>query len=126
MIAPKLQIGDEIRVIAPSRSLAIVRGEIFNRALFYLEQQGFHVTFSKHSREKDDWNSLSIQSRVEDIHEAFLDNNVKAILTAIGGFNVNQILEHIDYKIIRLFGYYRFTQCHICQDRTHHLSRSSF
>ena len=28
-------------------------------------------------------------------------NNVKAILTAIGGFNVNQILEHIDYKIIR-------------------------
>ena len=31
----------------------------------------------------------------------FLDNNVKAILTAIGGFNVNQILEHIDYNIIR-------------------------
>ena len=62
MIAPKLQIGDEIRVIAPSRSLAIVRGEIFNRALFYLEQQGFHVTFSKHSREKDDWNSLSIRN----------------------------------------------------------------
>ena len=101
MIAPKLQIGDEIRVIAPSRSLAIVHDEIFNKALCYLEQQGFHVTFSKHSREKDDWNSLSTQSRVEDIHEAFLDNNVKAILTAIGGFNVNQILEHIDYNIIR-------------------------
>ena len=101
MLAPKLQKGDEIRIIAPSRSLAIVRGEIFNRALFYLEQQGFHVTFSKHSREKDDWNSSSIQSRVEDIHEAFLDSNVKAILTAIGGFNVNQILEHIDYEIIR-------------------------
>ena len=101
MIAPKLQIGDEIRVIAPSRSLAIVHDEIFNKALCYLEQQGFHVTFSKHSREKDDWNSLSTQSRAEDIHEAFLDNNVKAILTAIGGFNVNQILEHIDYEIIR-------------------------
>lgn len=101
MLAPKLNQGDEIRVIAPSRSLAIVRGEIVNRALFYLEQQGFHVTFSKHSREKDDWNSSSFQSRVEDIHEAFLDSNVKAILTAIGGFNVNQILEHIDYEIIR-------------------------
>lgn len=101
MLAPKLNQGDEIRVIAPSRSLAIVHDEIFNKALCYLEQQGFYVTFSKHSREKDDWNSLSVQLRAEDIHEAFLDNNVKAILTAIGGFNVNQILEHIDYKIIR-------------------------
>lgn len=101
MLAPKLQKGDEIRIIAPSRSLAIVRDEIFNKALFNLKNQGFHVTFSKHSREKDDWNSSSIQYRVEDIHEAFLDNNVKAILTAIGGFNVNQILEHIDYDIIR-------------------------
>ncbi len=101
MFAPKLNQGDEIRVIAPSRSLAIVRDEVFNKALRYLEQQGFHVTFSKHSRETDDYNSSSIQSRVEDIHEAFLDNNVKAILTAIGGFNVNQILEHIDYEIIR-------------------------
>ena len=101
MLAPKLQKGDEIRIIAPSRSLAIVRDEIFNKALFSLNNQGFHVTFSKHSREIDDWNSSSIQSRVDDIHEAFLDNNVKAILTAIGGFNVNQILEHIDYEIIR-------------------------
>lgn len=101
MLAPKLQKGDEIRIIAPSRSLAIVRDEIFNKALFSLKNQGFHVTFSKHSREKDDWNSSSVQSRVEDIHEAFLDNNVKAILTAIGGFNVNQLLEHIDYEIIR-------------------------
>ena len=101
MLAPKLKKGDEIRIIAPSRSLAIVRDEIFNKALFNLKNQGFHVTFSKHSREIDDWNSSSIRSRVEDIHEAFLDKNVKAILTAIGGFNVNQILEHIDYDIIR-------------------------
>ena len=101
MFAPKLNQGDEIRVIAPSRSLSYVWEEKSNKALFCLEQQGFHVSFSKHSREIDDWNSSSIQSRVDDIHEAFLDNNVKAILTAIGGFNVNQILEHIDYEIIR-------------------------
>ena len=30
-----------------------------------------------------------------------LTTTLKAILTAIGGFNVNQILEHIDYEIIR-------------------------
>ena len=101
MLAPKLQKGDEIRVVAPSCSLSYVWKEKAQKALRCLEQQGFHVTFSKHSREIDDWNSSSIQSRVEDIHEAFLDDNVKAILRAIGGFNVNQILEHIDYEIIR-------------------------
>lgn len=101
MLAQKLQKGDEIRVIAPSRSLSYVWEEKAQKALRCLENQGFHVTFSKHSREKDDWNSSSVQSRVDDIHEAFLDDNVKAILTAIGGFNVNQILAHIDYEIIR-------------------------
>ena len=101
LFAPKLNQGDEIRVIAPSCSLSYVWEEKSEKALCYLEQQGFHVSFSKHSREIDDWNSSSVRSRVEDIHEAFLDDNVKAILTAIGGFNVNQILEHIDYEIIR-------------------------
>ncbi len=45
--------------------------------------------------------SSSIESRVEDIHEAFKDKNIKAILTVIGGFNVNQILEYIDYDLIK-------------------------
>ena len=96
MLAPKLKQGDEIRVIAPSRSLAAVWVEKYEKALAYLESQGFKVIFSKHSREMDEWKSSSIQSRVEDIHEAFLDDNVKVILSAIGGFNVNQILEYID------------------------------
>lgn len=101
MIASKLNIGDEIRVIAPSRSLSIVRQEVFDKALRFLSDKGFIVTFSKNSREVDETNSSSIQSRVEDLHDAFLDKNVKAILTCIGGFNVNQILEYIDYSIIK-------------------------
>lgn len=101
MLAQKLKKGDEIRVIAPSRSLSYVWAEKSEKALMVLKSQGFKVSFSKHSREIDEWKSSSIKSRVEDIHEAFLDSNVKAILTAIGGFNVNQILEHIDYKIIK-------------------------
>ena len=101
MIAPKLKNGDEIRVIAPSRSLSVVRDDKYNKALSFLEKQGFNVTFSKHSQERDEWNSSSIPSRVEDIHDAFLNENVKMVITAIGGFNVNQILEHIDYELIK-------------------------
>lgn len=101
MIASKLTVGDEIRVIAPSRSLSRVEEGIFYKALNYLTKMGFVISFSKNSREMDEAYSSSIQSRVEDLHQAFLDKNVKAILTAIGGFNVNQILEYIDYDLIR-------------------------
>jgi len=100
MIANKLSIGDEIRVIAPSRSLSVIRQEVFDKAIEFLSNKGFIISFSKNSREIDEANSSSVQSRVEDLHDAFLDKNVKAILTCIGGFNVNQILEYIDYSLI--------------------------
>ena len=101
MIANKLQYGDEIRVIAPSSSLTRVRQDIYDKALAFLSGKGFKVTFSKNSREMDEFASSSIQSRVADIHEAFADKNVKMIITCIGGFNVNQILPHLNYELIK-------------------------
>jgi muramoyltetrapeptide carboxypeptidase len=102
MITPeKLQIGDEVRIIAPSRSLSLLHEETIRLAKENLEQQGFEITFSKNCKEADMFYSSSIESRVDDIHEAFKDKNVKAILTVIGGFNVNQILEYIDYDLIK-------------------------
>ncbi len=45
--------------------------------------------------------SSSIASRIADLHEAFSDQNVKAILAVIGGYNSNQLLELIDYHLIK-------------------------
>lgn len=102
MIPQKLKKGDEIRVIAPSRSLAIIYKDVYEKALDYLTKAGYKVTFSKNAWELDEFSkSSSIKSRVEDLNTAFADKNVKAILTCIGGFNVNQILSHIDYNLIK-------------------------
>ena len=101
MIPPKLCRGDEIRIIAPSGSLSRVRPDVFESALSFLGENGFKVTFSKNCREMDRFSSSSVRSRVEDIHEAFADENVRAVMACIGGFNVNQILPHIDYELIR-------------------------
>ena len=102
MIIPgKLKQGDEIRVIAPARSLSMLSEEIIELAKENLEKHGFEVTFSKNCKEIDAFVSSSIQSRVEDIHEAFSDNNVKGIFTVIGGFNSNQILRYLDYELIK-------------------------
>ncbi len=101
MIIKRLQLGDEIRVIAPSCSLSKMRLEFLEESIGYLTKQGFVVTFSKNCNELDEMDSSSIKSRIEDLHEAFRDSNVKAILAANGGFNANQLLDEIDYSLIK-------------------------
>ncbi|MBQ4055393.1 MAG: LD-carboxypeptidase [Clostridia bacterium] len=100
MIANKLKLGDEIRIIAPSRSQSIVWENVHNSAVDFLHKEGFNLSYSTHCRELDKYLSSSIASRVEDLHEAFLDPNVKMIITSLGGFNSNQLLRHLDYDLI--------------------------
>ncbi len=101
IIPQKLKEGDEIRVIAPSKSMSILSEDIKKIAQEKLEKLGFKVSFGKHVNELDEFNSSSIKSRLDDLHEAFKDKNVKAILTAIGGFNSNQLLNSIDWDLIK-------------------------
>lgn len=97
----KLKVGDEVRVVAPSRSLAIISPESREIANKRFQELGLKLSFGKHVEERDDFASSSIVSRVEDLHEAFKDKNVKAILTVIGGFNSNQLLRYIDWEVIK-------------------------
>lgn len=100
MMSSKLKIGDEIRVIAPSRSLGIISDENIKYALQALKAIGLNVTFSKHASDIDVFMSSSVESRIADLHEAFADSKVKGILTVLGGYNSNQLLDHIDYELI--------------------------
>ncbi|MCS0653883.1 S66 peptidase family protein [Cytobacillus firmus] len=101
MLAERLKTGDEIRVIAPSRSMAIIKGEQLRIAQKRLNQLGFTVTYGKNAEEHDEFFSTSIEERIEDLHDAFTDPNVKGILTVIGGYNANQLLNYIDFEIIK-------------------------
>lgn len=103
IIPDKLKIGDEIRVIAPSRTMSILSDNVIKSAKEKLENIGFKVTFGKNVSKSigEDYKCASILDRANDLNEAFKDKNVKAILTAIGGYNVNQILDYIDYNLIK-------------------------
>lgn len=102
MIPEKLKAGDEVRIIAPSRSMVILGEDCKKIATERLEALGLKVTFGKYVMEADeDYLCASIEHRAEDLNEAFRDKNVKAILTVIGGFNSNQILDYIDYELIK-------------------------
>ena len=65
-----------------------------------LENLGFRVSFSEHYLESDMLSSSSIKSRVADLHAAFADDSVDAILATIGGFNSNELLPYLDYDLI--------------------------
>jgi muramoyltetrapeptide carboxypeptidase len=100
MFAPKLVPGDEIRVIAPSTSMIILKEAQIDLAVERLTNLGFKVTFGKNADAHDEFFSSSVSERIEDLHAAFADPNVKGVLTAIGGYNANQILKYIDYSLI--------------------------
>lgn len=97
----KLKNRDEVRVIAPSRTMAIISKETREIAGNRFAELGLKLSFGKHVDEKDGFFSSSIEARIEDLHDAFLDKNVKAVITAIGGFNSNQLLKYINWKFIK-------------------------
>ena len=96
-----LNTGDEIRVIAPARSMKLLGQDCIEIANKRFAELGFKLTFGNHVMEADEVMSSSIEARIMDLHQAFADKNVKAILTVIGGFNSNQLLRYIDYNLIK-------------------------
>ena len=97
----KLKKGDHIRVVSPSSSIQSIGGFDANvRAKEKLEELGFNVSFSSNYFEHDLFDSASIASRVEDLHEAFVDPSVDAVLATIGGFNCNELLPYLNYDLI--------------------------
>ena len=80
IIPKKLKVGDEIRIIAPSRSLKVLEEDIIENATKKLEENGFKVSFSKNvmKYQSENFKCASIEDRIEDLHEAFLDKNVRS------------------------------------------------
>ena len=90
-----------IEVIAFSRSLGMICDENINYAKQKLETLGYNVSFSKNANVCDSFISSSIKKRISDLHEAITNENVDIILSVLGGYNCNQLLDYIDYDLIK-------------------------
>lgn len=103
IIPEKLKRNDEVRVVAPAQSIRLpfITPEVIKIATKRIKELGLKLTFGKHVKELNYFNSSSIKSRVEDIHEAFKDPNVKMIITVIGGYNSGEVLPYLDYDLIK-------------------------
>lgn len=96
-----LQRGDTIRVISPSW----FGGETFvpraMRGVKLLESLGFRVEIGEHAFGNRGHVSGTVQERLNDLHAAFADPNVKMVLATIGGTHAADLLPRIDYDLIR-------------------------
>lgn len=101
MLPEKINAGDEIRIIAPARSASDIDEVVIARAQAALESLSLKVSFSQYAFSRSQRGCPTDVEKVDDLHAAFLDPNVKGILAAIGGFNSNQLLGRIDWDIIR-------------------------
>ncbi|MGW5686687.1 S66 family peptidase [Nonomuraea sp. NPDC003754] len=99
---PKLNRGDVIRVVAPARSRALVTEHDHTDIIeARFADLGVTLSYGRHVDERDAFDSSGIASRVADLHEAFADPSVAAIMTVIGGYNCNELLPFLDWELIR-------------------------
>ncbi|MEM5805512.1 MAG: LD-carboxypeptidase [Candidatus Aenigmatarchaeota archaeon] len=102
LIKPKrLNIGDTIGIISPSSSLPADIPFRFRRGVECLEKLGFRVKIGKYAVSKYGYMAGKPIERAMDINSMFKDANVKAIISSIGGYNSNQLLNLLKYKMIR-------------------------
>ncbi len=89
----RLMAGDKIALIAPSANPKS-QGHI-NEIVKIIGDEGYIPVYSENLLTQNN------QEKIRDIEKYFLNKEIKAILTLRGGFSCNEILEHINYEIIR-------------------------
>ncbi|KAH0130237.1 peptidase S66, LD-carboxypeptidase A, partial [Aureobasidium melanogenum] len=95
-----LKKGDTIAFISPSSRLNTLFSRRINNAISFFSHHGFHAKIIYNETLPADHLS-AIKLRSSEIHTAFSDPSVKAILCTIGGLSANELLSHLDYDLIR-------------------------
>ncbi|UYX53823.1 LD-carboxypeptidase [Bacillus thuringiensis] len=120
MIYPNaLKKGDTVMIIAPSGPPTL---ENVLKGVNVLQEMGLSVTIGKSVYEKYGYLAGSDQVRLDDIHEAFTNTEVKAVFCVRGGYGSARLLPYIQYEIIQrnpkiFWGYSDITALHTAFSR---------
>ena len=100
LIKPKnLEKGCTISIIAPSGG--VDSDENLLRATRYFEELGYKIKLGKNTLKHNKYLAGTDEERLEDLHNAFLDNEVDAIIALRGGYGAIRLVNKIDYTLIR-------------------------
>ena len=101
----KLSKGDTVAIVSPSSGLAgekdiLWRTEVGIQRL--KDEFGLNVKVMPHALNGADYTYNHPEKRVEDLHQALQDPEVKAIICTLGGDDSVRLWPYIDLNIIRI------------------------
>lgn len=97
----KLQKGDHVAIVSPSNAVSRELKGQFNNGVKFLESLGLKVKIGKNALGRYYYSSGTVEERLSDIHEAFADKSVKAVIMSIGGNTASALLDGLDFELIR-------------------------
>lgn len=113
---PVLRTGDAVAVIAPSTQ--VTDPSLLDEAERTARYFGLKVKWGNHVKGHRAQGIAAVDERVEDLHGAFRDSDIRAVMCIRGGYGAGQILGSLDYGLIRsnpkiLVGYSDITALHL-------------
>ena len=117
IIKPKaLKQGDTIGIIAPAT--AVTDPDDIQKAIQVLEYFGLSYKIGKSLMKNDGYKTRTVEDRINDLHDFFDDDDINGIFCIRGGYGSAQMLDKIDYKLIKknpkiFLGYSDITAMHL-------------
>jgi muramoyltetrapeptide carboxypeptidase len=117
---PMLKPGSTVGIISPASA---VKQTLVDSGIDVLDQMGFYTKLFPHALDRGPLNYAgTVADRVADLHAAFADDGVDAILCTRGGWGCAELLPHLDAALIQanpkaFLGYSDITSLHIWLQR---------
>jgi len=102
-IPPKaLQRGDKIAIISPAGPTPMGAHDPFEKGVTILREAGFEGVLMPHVRAMAENGYLAgrDEEKVADLHAAFQNPEIKAIIAARGGYGCMRLLSRLDFQVI--------------------------
>ncbi len=100
LVPPRVKPGDTVAIVCPSAPAVAYWPHRVERGREFLHSLGLRTRLMPNAGARDGFVAGTPEQRAADIHEAFLDPDVSVVLAAIGGYNSNQLLPHLDFDLI--------------------------
>lgn len=97
---PRLSSGGTVAVVSPSGPLAGHYPERLQRGIAALGKLGYTVVEMPNVRKMAHYTAGSIDERLSDLHQAFSEPNIDAIICSIGGRLSSQLLAYLNFDLI--------------------------
>lgn len=99
LIKPKkLNKGDTIAIVAPSGPVDVDKIKLAKQ---FFETNGYKVVLGDYLTERRDYLAGDDEKRISDLHSAFANSDIKAIICARGGYGALRLINKLDFELIK-------------------------